>query len=246
MAQNGGMAKEAQTQLQVQSLGIHTDHSQPMGICTRVQIWSIINRWLSRPKPKSTLTSDETDLFAAAMDSYLESNPPPELKETYMDDAPYLTEASDYLYKLCLHSAELELGGSTWKKNKWRTYKDGWSPSMVALQYHLKFVVKFCLKLCAAIKQRKEARFKDRTRSFLRSVLGESNTGVCLDHLYVDEDTLLNNGSEIFKELTEYYEEHYSTPMRHQGPIHTDPDWTSTYTDKQKFIQATNHHNIPD
>ena len=96
---------------------------------------------LSRPKPKSTLTSDETDLFAAAMDSYLESNPPPELKETDMDDALYLAEASDYLYKLCLHSAGLELGGSTWKKKKWRTYKDGWSPSMVALQYHLKFVV---------------------------------------------------------------------------------------------------------
>jgi hypothetical protein len=70
---------------------------------------------LSRPKPKSTLTSDKTDLFAAAMDSYLESNPPSELKETDMDDAPYLAEASDYLYKLCLHSTRLELGGSTWK-----------------------------------------------------------------------------------------------------------------------------------
>ena len=295
------------------------------------------HRGLARPKPKSTLTSDETDLFAAAMDSYLESNPPPELNETDMDDAPYLAEASDYLYNLCLHSAGLDLGGSTWKKKKWRTYKDGWSPSMVALQYHLKFVVdmqrhlgssrrfplwhgqmgmqnmfrratewetqvkalpwesimdaytildktepdkgpahyrlrttlptlyeleltrkrlylalqgrcrtEFRLKLCAAIKQREEARSKGRTRSFLRSVLGESNTGVCLDHLYVDEDTLLNNGPEIFKELTEYYEEHYSTPLRHQGPIHTDPEWMSIYTDKQKFIQATNHHNIPD
>ena len=82
----------------------------------------------------------------------------------------------------------------------------------------------FRLKLCAAIKQREEARSKGRTRSFLRSVLGESNPGVCLDHLYVDEDTLLNNGPEIFKELTEHYEEHYSTPMRHQGPIHTNPE----------------------
>ena len=63
---------------------------------------------------------------------------------------------------------------------------------------------------------------------------------------YVYEDTLLNNGPEIFKELTEHYEEHYSTPMRHQGPIHTDSEWTSIYTDKQKFIQTTNHHNIPD
>jgi hypothetical protein len=50
----------------------------------------------------------------------------------------------------------------------------------------------FRLKLCAAIKQREEARFKGRTRSFLRSVLGEFNTGVYLDHLYVNEDTLLN------------------------------------------------------
>ena len=75
---------------------------------------------------------------------------------------------------------------------------------------------------------------------------GESNTGVCLDHLYVDEDTLLNNGPEIFKELTEHYKAQYSTPMRHQGSIHTDPEWLSIYTDKQKFIQATNHHNIPD
>ena len=61
----------------------------------------------------------------------------------------------------------------------------------------------FRLRLCAAIKQREESRSKGRTRSFLRSVLSESNTGVCLDHLYVHEDTLLNNGPEIFKELTE-------------------------------------------
>ena len=60
------------------------------------------------------------------MNSYLESNPPPELKETDMDDAPYLAEASDYLYKLCLHSAGLELGGSTWKRrNGEHTKMDG-------------------------------------------------------------------------------------------------------------------------
>ena len=69
------------------------------------------HRGLSRPKPKSTLTFDETDMFAASMDNYLESNPPPELKETVMDDAPYLAETSDYLCKLCLHSAGLDLGG---------------------------------------------------------------------------------------------------------------------------------------
>jgi hypothetical protein len=104
----------------------------------------------------------------------------------------------------------------------------------------------FCLKLCASIKQREEAQSKRRTRSFLLSVLGESNTGVCLDYLCVDKDTLLNNGPEIFKKLTEHYEEHYSTPMRHQGPIHTDPELIRIYTDKQKFIQVTNHHNIPE
>ena len=119
-------------------------------------------------------------------------------------------------------------------------------PSLYELELTRKRLYLALQGRCAAIKQREEARSKGRTRSFLRSVLGESNTGVCLDHLYVDEDTLLNNGPEIFKELTEHYEEHYSTPMRHQGPIHTDSEWMSIYTDKQKFIQTTNHHNIPD
>ena len=291
---------------------------------------------LSRPKPKSTLTANETDLFTAAMDAYLQSHPPPE-SDTDLDTSPYLEEASDYLYNLCIHSAGLNLGGSTWKRKKWRTYKDGWSPSMVALQYHLQFVVdlqrhlggstrfpawhgsaglqnmfrrasewedqvkslpwedirdasnildkaepdkgpshyrlrtslpslyelektrnslyqalhgrcrtEFRIKLCTAIKQREESRTKGKARSYLRSVLGESNSGVQLDHLCVDEQTLLTNGPEILEALTEYFKEHYSTPTRHQGPLHTDTDWMTIYTDKQKFIQATNHHNIPD
>ena len=70
---------------------------------------------VSRPKPKSTLTANETDLFAAAMDAYLQSHPPPE-SDTDLDTSPYLEEASDYLYNLCIHSAGLELGGSTWKR----------------------------------------------------------------------------------------------------------------------------------
>ena len=77
-------------------------------------------------------------------------------------------------------------------------------------------------------------------------MLGESNSGVQLDHLCVDKQTLLTNGPEILQALTEYFKEHYSTPTRHQGPLHTDTDWLTIYTDKQKFIQATNHHNIPD
>ena len=104
----------------------------------------------------------------------------------------------------------------------------------------------FCIKLCTAIKQREESRTKGKARSYLRSVLGESNPGVQLDHLCVDEQTLLTNGPEILQALTEYFNEHYSTPIRHQGPLHTDTDWMTIYTDKQKFIQATNHHNIPD
>jgi len=104
----------------------------------------------------------------------------------------------------------------------------------------------FRIKLCTAIKQREESRTKGKARSYLRSVLGESNPGVQLDHLCVDEQTLLTNGPEILQALTEYFNEHYSTPIRHQGPLHTDTDWMTIYTDKQKFIQATNHHNIPD
>ena len=77
-------------------------------------------------------------------------------------------------------------------------------------------------------------------------MLGESNSGVQLDHLCVDEQRLLTNGPEILEALTKYLKEHYSTPTRHQGPLHTDTDWMTIYTDKQKFIQATNHHNIPD
>ena len=77
-------------------------------------------------------------------------------------------------------------------------------------------------------------------------MLGESNSGVQLDHLCVDEQTLLTNGSKILQALTEYFKEHYSTPTRHQGLLHTDTDWMTIYTDKKKFIQATNHHNIPD
>ena len=91
-----------------------------------------------------------------------------------------------------------------------------------------------------------ESRTKDKARSYLRSVLGKFNSGVQLDHLCVDEQTLLTNGPEILQALTEYYNEHYSTPTRHQGPLHTDTYCMAIYTDKQKFIQATNHHNIPD
>ena len=74
------------------------------------------------------------------MDAYLQSHPQPE-SDTDLNTSPYLEEASDYLYNLCIYSAGLDLGESTWKRKKWRAYKDGWSPSMVALQYHLQFVV---------------------------------------------------------------------------------------------------------
>ena len=77
-------------------------------------------------------------------------------------------------------------------------------------------------------------------------MLGKSNSGVQLDHLCVDEQTMLTNGPEILQALTEYFKEHYSTPTRHQDLLHTDTDWMTIYTDKQKFIQATNHHNIAD
>jgi hypothetical protein len=68
----------------------------------------------------------------------------------------------------------------------------------------------FCIKLCTAIKQREESRTKSKARSYLRSVLGKSNPGVQLDHLCVDKQTLLTNGPEILKALTEYFNEHYS------------------------------------
>jgi hypothetical protein len=75
----------------------------------------------------------------------------------------------------------------------------------------------FCIKLCTEIKQKEESRTKGKARSYLNSVLRESNPGVQLDHLCVDEQTLLTNGSEILQALTEYFNEHYSTPTRHQG-----------------------------
>jgi hypothetical protein len=80
---------------------------------------------LSIPKPKSILTANETDLFAAAMDAYLVSHPPLE-SDTDLDMSPYLEEASDYLYDLCIYSAGLDLEGSTWKRMQWPTYRSCW------------------------------------------------------------------------------------------------------------------------
>ena len=44
---------------------------------------------------------------------------------------------------------------------------------------------------------------KGKARSYLRSKLGESNSGVQLDHLCGDEQTLLTNEPEIVQAFTE-------------------------------------------
>jgi len=50
--------------------------------------------------------------------------------------------ASSYLQHVSEASTKIGLGGIKWKHKKWKSYRDGWSPFMLANQAHYHFLLK--------------------------------------------------------------------------------------------------------
>jgi hypothetical protein len=50
--------------------------------------------------------------------------------------------ASQYLQQVSEASTKIGLGGIKWKYKRWKSYRDGWSPHMLANQAHYHFLLK--------------------------------------------------------------------------------------------------------
>ena len=50
--------------------------------------------------------------------------------------------ASQYLLKVSEASTKIGLGGIKWKHKQWKSYRDGWTPHMLANQAQYHFLLK--------------------------------------------------------------------------------------------------------
>ena len=57
---------------------------------------------------------------------------------------PHLTSATagQYLQQVSKASTQIGLGGIKWKYKRWKSYRDGWTPHMLANQAQYHFLLK--------------------------------------------------------------------------------------------------------
>ena len=90
----------------------------------------------SRKIPNIFKDQSTKDQYQANMQAWFDTHPCP--------SGPLLTPAtaSTYLQHVSEASTSIGLGGIKWKYKKWRSYRDGWSPFMLANQAQYHFLLK--------------------------------------------------------------------------------------------------------